>query len=290
MIKMFFAPNWGLTVEQMVNDYKIQTPGNSGIWENITYTLDPSEADYLVIQDNCSRELFEFFSPDRRLYFSREALTPQFLEGYINAGVMQNSFWNGTGILWTKWVYPNRSSGGVHMSYDDLHCEKPVRKSKLISCVQSNKGITAGHQLRKNFLRVFTHRNASVLDLYGSISFANKHLKDNDKNNALEPYKYCLAFDNQDTIGNFFGTQFTDSLLRWCVPIYWGGANLDDYFPKKSFLQIDITSSTCYEEVLDLIENDDYDERLEAVKEARQLILNKYNMWPILQKAVDSNK
>ena len=57
MIKIYFAPNWGLTPEQMVKDYIKQTPKEKGIWEDISYTLDPDNADYLIIQDSCDFNL-----------------------------------------------------------------------------------------------------------------------------------------------------------------------------------------------------------------------------------------
>ena len=74
MKKVYFAPNWGLSSEAMVSDYIKQTPGCLGIWNNIKYTLDPHAADYLVIQDQCDKELMNLFEVHQRLYFSREAV------------------------------------------------------------------------------------------------------------------------------------------------------------------------------------------------------------------------
>ena len=127
-----------------------------------------------------------------------------------------------------------------------------------------------------------------LIDLYGSINFANKELKDNDKFYALSNYKYCLAFDNQDTIKNFFGTQFTDSILYWTVPIYWGGADLNRFFPEDSFIQIDIRKPDEVNKVIEIIQNDDYESRIPALKEARNLILNKYNMWPMINEILET--
>ena len=150
--------------------------------------------------------------------------------------------------------------------------------------------MTEGHRLRYNFLVDFMNNNSDLLDLYGSINFKNKELKNDDKFYALSNYKYCLAFDNQDTIKNFFGTQFTDSILYWTVPIYWGGADLDRFFPKESFIQIDIRKPNEMERVIDIIQNDDYKSRLPAIKEARELILNKYNMWPMLDEIINTGR
>jgi hypothetical protein len=271
MIKIYFAPNWGLTSKQMVNDYIQQTPKNLGIWNNIQYTTNPDEADYLIIQDECEPYLLDKFEISKRLYFSREALTPNSIDNYRDK-VVNCSFWDKNSILWTKWWYPNKSSGGINKTYDELLNESPLDKIKHLTCIQSNKIQTQGHKLRYNFLQKFIKEYN--LDLYGAISFHNK---------ALDDYKYCLAFDNQNTIEPFFGTQFTDSLLRWCVPLYWGGGALEDYFPSDAFIKIDIEDPNIVNIIKEKLNKDDYQKRLPAIKEARKLILNKYNMWPLIE-------
>ena len=290
MKKVYFAPNWGLTSKQMVQDYIKQSPNTSGVWNNLTYTLDFKEADYLVVQDQCDRRFLQHMPPEKILYFSREAMTPQIHQLYPPDQVNRNSFWDGTNILWTKWWYPNKSSGGVGLTYDELKKEiSPPEKGKILSCVQSDKRMTYGHVLRHDFLGKFSSMHTDMLDLYGPIRYANKELLNNDKVNALDPYKYTLAFDNQDIIKDFFGTQFTDAILRWCVPIYWGGADLQKYFPEKSFLKIDITKDQEKEidRVVDFLKSDDYESRLDHIREARELILDKYNMWPVIEEAIN---
>lgn len=281
MIKIYFAPNWGLTPQQMVADYAQQTPEERGIWGNIQYTLNPSEADYLIIQDQCSDSLLNQFPINKRLYFSREALTPNVINHY-RGKVVNCSFWDNQSILWTKWWYPNKSSGGINKTYDQLKSETPIKKPNLLSCIQSNKRTTYGHQLRHKFLSEFVSKYPNLLDLYGAINCSNKILPDNDKSNGLDPYKYCLTFDNQNTIKPFFGTQFTDTILRWGVPLYWGGAALEDYFPENSFIKINIEDPNCIDNVIKFLETDNYEQRIPAIKEARELILDQYNMWPLI--------
>ena len=288
MVKVYFAPNWGLTSEQMISDYIKQTPGSIGKWGSIQVVTNPVEAEYLIIQDQCDTETLSYFTEDKRLYFSREAMDSVSINSYPNT--KKYSYWDNSGFLWTKWWYPNKSSGGINKTYDELSSEDnvPYEKTKLLSCVQSNKTATEGHRLRYNFLVDFLNTKPDLIDLYGSINFANKELNDNDKFYALSNYKYCLAFDNQDTIKNFFGTQFTDSILYWTVPIYWGGADLNRFFPEDSFIQIDIRKPDEVNKVIEIIQNDDYESRIPALKEARNLILNKYNMWPMINEILET--
>ena len=83
-------------------------------------------------------------------------------------------------------------------------------------------------------------------------------------------------------------TQFTDSILYWTVPIYWGGADLSRFFPEDSFIQIDIRKPDEVNKVIEIIQNDDYESRIPALKEARNLILNKYNMWPMINEILET--
>ena len=77
-------------------------------------------------------------------------------------------------------------------------------------------------------------------------------------------------------------------MLRWCIPIYWGGGNLKKYFPEKSFIKIDINDKNCIDDLVNLIENDDYYDRINDLREAKYLILNKYNMWPTIKGVIDN--
>lgn len=284
MVKIYFAPNWGLTSEEMASFYLHQTPKDDGCWNDITYTANIDEADYVIIEDNCSLELLDKFPKERLLYFSREALDNRSHINYPTNKVTKFSFWDNSGYLYTKWFYPP-GQAGVNMTYEDLKNEKsPPSKTKTISCTQSNKEMTPIHVARKAFIHKYAV--SYPIDVFGSIFFANCILKDNDKRNSLDEYKYSLCFDNQVTIKNFFGTQVTDALLRWAVPIYGGGGDLERYFPENSFIKIDPTNLKDVDRVYDLIQNDDFDLRQSAIAEARELIMNKYNLWPTIERII----
>ena len=287
--KVYFAPNWGQTPKEMLKDYSLQSPEGSGKWQDIEATTNLEDAECLVIQDNCDPILLNKFPKERRLYFSREALDLSSHRKYPPSLVERSSFWDNTGWLWTKWIYPNKSAGGINRTYDDLIQEKsPPEKTNLISCVQSNKQMTVGHVLRQEFINKFLNLYPEDLDLFGTMDTANKILPDNDKFHALNQYKYCLAFDNQNSIKNFFGTQFTDSMIYWTVPVYWGGAALSEFFPQYYFIKIEITKEGEAERVMEILKNDDYNKRIPAIKEARELILNKYNVWPTIYSKIKS--
>jgi hypothetical protein len=159
------------------------------------------------------------------LYFNREALSTHLKGKYPSSEYNRFSYWDGTGYLPLRWWYgSNWSSGGVNQDYNSLISLDIPEKTKNLCCVLSNKEMTEGHRLRKQFTQNFI--NKYNFDLYGSVSFKNSEIPNNDKFSVIKEYKYCLGFDNQDFIKDFFGTQCTDTILAWTVPIFWCGQDL----------------------------------------------------------------
>ena len=76
--------------------------------------------------------------------------------------------------------------------------------------------------------------------------------------------------------------------MSYTIPIYCGCTNLGSYFPEKSFVQIDINN---YQEscrvIEKVLEEDIWEDRLEALNEARELVLNKYQLFPFISGLVE---
>lgn len=109
------------------------------------------------------------------------------------------------------------------------------------------------------------------MDLFGKgINFIT------DKMDGLLPYRYSLAIENA-SIPYYFTEKINDCFLAYTVPLYYGCRNIDKYFPSRSYIPIDINNSdAAIKKIRDVIENDDWNARLDAVKEARELVLNQY--------------
>lgn len=288
MRKFYFAPTPWSSSEQVYNDYRFQTPNNLGIWEDIEATTNLDEAEFLVIQDECyDSNVLSRFEPRKRLYFNREALSTHLKNQYPSSEFNRFSYWDGTGYLPLRWWYgSNWSSGGVNQDYDSLMNLELPEKTKSLCCVLSDKEMTEGHRLRKKFTQNFIGKYN--FDLYGSVGFRNSEIPNNDKFSVLKQYKYCLGFDNQDFIKDFFGTQCTDTLLAWTVPIFWCGQDLSKYLPEGSFIQFNARDLNEIDRIVDIIENDDYESRIPAIKEAREYLLNKHNFFPTIKKLIDN--
>ena len=294
LLKLYFPPAWGWTSRQLLDDYKRQTPNNSGCWNNFLEGTDNiDDADILIIQDECSIKEFNHFEPNNRYYFSREALDRHSYYKYKDTGLIDCSFWNKKdSYLWTKWIYNNKNTGGIGKSYDELKAILPPIKTKKVCCILSNKRVNEGHNLRVDFMSSMMKKYGHKIDLYGGVDCANLHMLNNDKFECLKQYEYCIAFDNQDDIEKFFGTQFTDAMLCYTVPIYWGGSNnqLIKYFPLLSFETFNVRDLNEMDRIISIVNSNSYESRLNAICEARNKIIEKYNMWPTIEYEIKNNE
>lgn len=292
MKKIYFAQTPWSSSDDTLEDYRFQTPNNAGIWEDIVAVTNPKEAEYLIIQDETpDKQIMNAFLPENRIYISREPSSFPLFQQYSADKCKTFSYWNKSGHLHVRWWYGTnvkmsaQGYGGICKTYDELIKLEPLPKTKELCCVLTSKTFCDGHVVRKAFTKRFM--NKRPLDLYGSVEFSNCKMPNNDKFETLKDYKYSLGFDNQDTIKDFFGTQLTDTLLCWAVPIFWCGTDLSRYFPEGSYIQFDARDFSEIDRIVEFLKNDDYEARIPALKKARELVLNNYNFWPTIKKAID---
>ena len=76
---------------------------------------------------------------------------------------------------------------------------------------------------------------------------------------------------------NYLSERFYDALLMWAKPIYFGSTNVHEFMPQGSFEQINILDLNETDKVINIIKEQPIDYK--AIKEARDLLLNKYQLW-----------
>jgi hypothetical protein len=78
-----------------------------------------------------------------------------------------------------------------------------------------------------------------------------------------------------------------DAFLGYTLPFYHGAPNTSDYFPKESFIPIDIND---YERSKDIIRshiaNNEYKDRLPYIIEARRRVLEEQNLFAIINSKI----
>ena len=155
-------------------------------------------------------------------------------------------------------------------NWDFLSRLSVPQKTSSISCIASDLKQLKGHRLRIQFIDQLRQKMPQI-EFFGK---GSRFLP--DKLSGLLPYRYSVAIENS-AVPDYFTEKINDCFLSYTVPLYYGCTNIGKYFPEKAFVSIDITKPhKAIKTIEDLLDNDDWSQRLAALEEARFLVLNKY--------------
>jgi hypothetical protein len=271
-----------------------QTPGGKGIWGECEFILDRDlkECDYWFVYENlkkpetamCPRSNVIFITgepPEIRRYnpfflrqFSRVLTSQPML---LHRHVIHTQ----TGLPWyvgVRYIKNERRWDSHHSkSYDALKAIKTVPKTKTMSVITSDKVAVKGHRKRLEFVQRLEKRFGDQIDFF----ITNKVCLE-DKWDAIAPYKYHISIENT-VCRDYWTEKLADAYLSLSYPIYHGCPNIETYFPSRSFSKIDISDFEGSARTIEsLLQNDIYDERLGALQEAKDLVLDKYNLFALM--------
>lgn len=253
-----------------------QTPAALGIWGGIQFTLEPiSSCDYVVVL-NGSLEPIEVECPAEHVWsIIQEPPTGAYKRWHRNRSYSFRTFTSDTDRQGSMYVRSHPATVWlVNRPYDFLVGCEPPQKSRRLSWITSAKNFLSGHDLRIKFLERI--RRELDFDLFG-----REFTPLEDKWDGLAPYRYSLAVENHRD--DYYWTEkIADCFLAWTMPIYYGCRRIAEYFPAESFIQIDITRSDVVAQIEAALADDPWPRRLEAIAEARRLVLNRYQLFPFL--------
>lgn len=259
-----------------------QTPNACGIWEGCEFLInqDVEECDaWVVLQSSkglLKRETTKC-PPENLILITRE---PPDMMSWTDAYIKQ------FGMVIT--CHPNIKHPHRYLtqhgqtwfvskySFDELAKLQHSAKPKLLSVICSNKTFTEGHRNRLNLLKILKS-HFKELEVFGRDSRPIK-----DKWDGIYPYKYHIVLEN-GSFPHYWTEKLSDAYLGYSLPIYYGCPNLNDYFSPESFIRI-------HQDNIDLtihnleqaINNNYYENSLSAIIEARNLVLYRYNLFPML--------
>lgn len=281
MLKIYVITPWKKEVEY--NFWRKQSPNRSGRWKNLVLTDRFDEADvYVAFWLDGAAEEFRKCPPHSVLNFMREPSTRRPGEAYLSQP------WVRERTLHSRWVTegPNPQVWWMERSYSELNSQPFPDKTELVSCVMTDRG-----HPRVTFIEEFMKAYPGVLHLYGRNweeggpcpawrRFQEYGGPIIDKWNGLAPYRYAFALENVSD-RNEWDTSLNDPILAGCMPLYWGCSNLSDYLPEDSYVWLDITKPTeSVHKAMAIIRSDYRERHIEALYKAKDLILNKYQVWP----------
>ena len=179
------------------------------------------------------------------------------------------------------WYYGLPADGGEPITWDRLAANRYPAKTRTISTVCSQRtGNTTLHSSRVHFTWRLKDE-LPELDIFGH--GVNPM---NDKAEALDAYMFHIAVENH-VYDHHLTEKLPDAILGYTLPFYHGAPNAADYFPKESFIPIDIND---YQRARDIIKShltvNEYRDRLPYIIEARRRVLEEQNLFAILSRKI----
>ena len=173
----------------------------------------------------------------------------------------------------------------VGRSYPEVRSFVAPEKDRIVSAVYSSKNMKHTLHHARNVLLDYLMENVNGLDRFGKGVRPIEH-----KYEALDRYKYHIAVENHVGAGHW-SEKISDAILCECLPFYAGDPTLADVLPKESFIPIPIDDPKRASEIINsAIASNEYEKRLPAIREARRLLMEKYNFRDQIIELIESEK
>ena len=288
--------------------WRRQLPANQSAWGNCRFTFDPeaSEYDWLVAYDDLPPGSARNQQQKTRLRTEKLAC-PREHTLLITAEpssikVYSKDFLNQFGVILTsqepwaiphanaifsqpalRWFYglPYGKDRNGLVDLDTLRTMKLPVKKHNISTVCSDKRMSyTTHSRRYDFVQEL---KAALPELE---VFGHGVREIDDKALALDDYRYHIAIENH-VCDHHWTEKLSDAFLGYTLPLYYGAPNAADYFPPQSFIPIDIHDlDASLATIQKTIENNEYEKRLPYIMEARQQVLEQYNIFAVIEREI----
>jgi len=155
-------------------------------------------------------------------------------------------------------------------------------KNKLFSGVISGHNALEGHYFRLKVLEEIKQK--FEMDLFGK-----RHNFIPDKWDALYPYQFSLAMENSSQ-PDYWTEKIMDCYLACTMPVYYGCSNIDKYFPKDSFIQLDVNNLTySLDSLKEKLTTEFFQSNYDRILEARELCLYKYSTAAGLSNIIETH-
>jgi hypothetical protein len=228
------------------------------------------------------QSLLRGVSKDRIIYLLREPPLEEVLEGHKRAYQVAQEYCGYISgpddfapipdYMPAIWYHAN--------SFKELNEMPPPEKVATCSWITSGISRTANHRRRLDFLQSLESSGMQI-DFYGR--GLEKWVKTSgelgNKWYGMSPYYYNLAIENYAENDWYVSEKLWDSLLAWCLPIYYGGSAADKLLPPGSFLRLPSLDEKGIKYIQEVTSTPDaWYEAKDAIAEARQIILHKLNL------------
>lgn len=162
-------------------------------------------------------------------------------------------------------------------SWEEVQSEPDYPKSKVFSTVCSSKQQKHTAHYQRYQLTSYIAKHIPEMEWFGH---GVRPL--NVKYEALSDYKYHLAMENY--LAPYHWTdKISDPILGLCLTFYAGDPKLAEVLPEGCFIPIPADDPAEATRIIrEAIDNNEYEKRLPAIREARHLIASRYNFHKLV--------
>ena len=251
-----------------------QTPGGTGTWGDIRFTLDPVErCDYLIALNHLPEDLSIEVPPANVWCFIQEPPVPSYRWLRRGFSSFARVYTPDAALAGSRYIHRHGSlPWHVDRSYDQLHTAPFPEKTKGLSWITSDARNKPGHTLRMDFLDRL--RAGVSFDLFG-----RGFQPIDDKWDGLAPYRYAIAFENHSG-PDYWTEKIADCFLAGAMPFYYGATNIADYFPRESYIPIDPRDPATPRRIAEIVASDLAEKNRDAIAEARRRVLEEHQFFP----------
>ncbi|MEM2117722.1 MAG: glycosyltransferase family 10 [Candidatus Bathyarchaeia archaeon] len=273
-----------------------QTPDSKGIWNGCQFYVDQDieDCDYWVVYEGVLKTERTFCPLENIILITAEPFSGHYPQKFLAQFKRVVTFHRDIkhpNVIYSQpglpWHVGRRVINGKNISftkdYNELKAIKHFEKDKLIAVISSDKTFYSGHVKRLKFVKKIAKQKRFDIDIFG------RGINEiEDKWDAIARYKYNIAIENS-TYPDYFTEKLTDVFLGGSYPFYYGCTNIFDYFPEGSLTVIDINNFDEAIEIIDsAIKNKLYEKSIEKIQAARDLVLDKYNIFPLITNIINS--
>ena len=264
-----------------------QSRNSLGLYGNVQFIFDDRvECDYVVVLNKIAEEKKVFCNPNNVWALMLEPSINGFFDFTWHGHEQFGKVFTSRKVSKSSKYITSHIMGGwlTGRTYDDIFNHKVGGKEKIISCISSNKSFLPGHKKRIEFINKLKSADLGI-DFYGrdSIPLVQKWP-------GLYPYKFSLAIENSSS-PDYWTEKISDCFMAYTIPIYYGCTNIDAYFPKGSFIKIDINDIPgTIKKIKEAISGDYYENNFNALIEARNLYLSRYHFFPCIANHINEDQ
>jgi len=265
--------------------YEKCTPGNTGVWDGIRFTSDPTRTcDYAVVIHRIPGWVLEVTCPPEHLWLAHFEPPVDFWKGmYVDNHRYARVFTTDAALHGERFVHTNPlHQWMIKRDYDDLFRLEPPEKTRDCSWIMRKIAVFPGHQARQRFLDQITGQ--IQFDLFGrGYAFLD------DKWDGLAPYRYSFVIENHQN-DLYWTEKIMDCFLTWTMPIYFGARRITDFFPAQAMIQIDLEDPDVVDKIKNAIAGNAWARNLDAIQEARRRVLNEHQILSQLARYINRHE